>query len=546
MTPSAADGPPLTPSETEAETVAPGDADQPAIPAGSTLAAVDLGTNSFHLVVARLLANGRFEVLDTEKEMVRLGSGSGDMKHLEPDAIERGVSCLRRFRQVAEIHGAKLRAVATSAVREAENRDDFLVRCRDEAGVDVEVISGVEEARLIHLGVLQAVPVYDRQLLLVDIGGGSTEFLLGKADEMLWARSLKLGAIRLTERFFADGRSTPKRAARCRDYVRSFLAPSVGEILGHGYEVAVGSSGTIEALVAIAAHRRSATPPVSLNGAIVTRAELDDAVATVLAATPEARGRIPGVDPPRADILPAGALLLQTVVHELGIEQLTFSSYALREGALLDQVSSRSPDGIHHLSDLRRSSVAHLLDRFEEERSHARWSTDLALQLFAQTRDLHNLGDERLDTLEAGGLLANIGRAVAYDAHHKHSYYLIRHSEQLTGFSSREIELIAQVARYHRKSGPKLKHAEHAALHPEDQQAVAILAGLLRLGIGLDRSQRHAIEAVRCHWEADARTLLVVARTTAGVDASLELYAADARKDLLEAALGVRVRIVAA
>ena len=518
----------------------------PALRAGDTVAAVDLGTNSFHLVVAKLLPNGRFEVLDSEKEMVRLGSGSGDMKHLAEDAVERGVASLRRFRQVAEIHGARLRAVATSAVREAENQAEFLERCRRDAGVDVEVISGVEEARLIHLGVLQAVPVYDRQLLLVDIGGGSTEVLVGKGEEMLWARSLKLGAIRLTERFFADGRATPKRAARCRNYVRAFLAPSVGEILGLGFEVAVGSSGTIEALVAMASQSRGTAQPVTLNGACVTRAEIDAAVETVLAAGPEARARIPGVDPRRADILPAGAVLLQTVMSELGIAELTFSSYALREGALLDQVAASSPGGIHHLSNLRRSSVQHLLDRFDEEAAHARWSTELALQLFAQTRELHRLGDEWLDALEAGGLLANIGRAVAYDAHHKHSYYLIRHSEQLTGFSNHEIELIAQVARYHRKSGPKPKHPEYAALSPEDQRAVAVLAGMLRLGIGLDRSQRRAVEAVRCHWDADAATLLLVARVSAGADASLELYAADARKDLLESALGIRVRLLTA
>lgn len=510
------------------------------------LAAVDIGTNSFHLVVAKVLPNGRFEVLDTEKEMVRLGSGSGDMKHLEPDAVERGIACLRRFRQVADIHRARLRAVATSAVREAENQGEFIDRCRTEAGVEVEVISGVEEARLIHLGVLQALSVYDRQLLLVDIGGGSTEFLLGKADDMLWARSLKLGSIRLTERFFADGRTTAKRVGRFRDYVRSFLAPSVGEVLGHGFEVAVGSSGTIEALVGLATHQRGGQAPHSLNGATVTAAEIDAAVETILDAGPEGRADLPGVEPRRADILPAGALLLQTVVHELSIPELTFSAFALREGALLDHARSQAPSGgAHHLSHLRRSSVEHLLDRFEEDRAHARWSTELAVQLFLQTRAVHRLDDDHLEALEAGGLLANIGRAVAYDAHHKHSYYLIRHSEQLTGFTNREIELIAQVARYHRKSGPKAKHPEYAALTPEDQRVVAVLAGMLRIGIGLDRTQRQVIEAVRCHGDAEASTLVVVARVAPGADASLELYAADARKDLLESALGVSIRIVA-
>src|SRR4051812_31420630 len=178
--------------------------------APSTLAALDLGTNSFHLVVARFTGEGhQFEVIAREKEMVRLGSGSGDMKVLEDDAIDRGIAALTRCRQIADAHDARLHAVATSAVREAENADVFLARARNEAGVDVDVISGTEEARLIHLGVLQAVPVFDRRLVLIDIGGGSTEVLVGEHGEILTSGSLKLGAIRLTRRFFRSDRLHP-------------------------------------------------------------------------------------------------------------------------------------------------------------------------------------------------------------------------------------------------------------------------------------------------------------------------------------------------
>ena len=171
------------------------------------LAAVDLGTNSVHLVVAKV-EESRFEVIEREREMVRLGSSGGDMKRLTPEAMDRGIAALGRFRQVAEIYGARVRAVATSAVREAENQAEFLERAREEAGIDVEVISGFEEARLIHLGVLQAVPVFDRRLLVCDIGGGSTELVVGHTGDVLFSRSLKLGAIRLSQRFFPDGRSS--------------------------------------------------------------------------------------------------------------------------------------------------------------------------------------------------------------------------------------------------------------------------------------------------------------------------------------------------
>jgi len=227
----------------------------------TTLAAIDIGTNSFHLVVARTTSAIAFEIIAREKEVVRLGSGSGDMKTLAPEAIDRGIEALSRFRQIAEIADAPVRAIATSAVREADNRDDFLRRARDEAGIDVEVVSGVEEARLIHLGVLQDVPVVDRRLLLIDIGGGSTEFVVGEGTEMLEARSLKLGAIRLTDGFFADEPITSGQVKRCRTHIRAYLGPVIREVKRYGFDIAIGVRGrssTWPRWLASAAARRDA------------------------------------------------------------------------------------------------------------------------------------------------------------------------------------------------------------------------------------------------------------------------------------------------
>ena len=243
-----------------------------------TLAAVDIGTNSIHGVVARMTAGEagpRFEILDREKEMVRLGSSRGDMRELSDDAIDRAVAALDRFRQVAEVHDAPVTAVATSAVREAENRDVLIDRAWDEARVHVNVISGVEEARLIHLGVLQAVPVFDKRLLLCDIGGGSTELLVGQRGEVLASRSLKLGAIRLTRRFF-DGKLThPGALDACRRHVRSTIAPFAREVRRLGVEVAVGSSGTIATLAEMAALRATGTRPRSVSNLVLTTEQLD-------------------------------------------------------------------------------------------------------------------------------------------------------------------------------------------------------------------------------------------------------------------------------
>src|SRR5829696_9405161 len=231
------------------------------------LAAADIGTNSVHMVVARVDAD-RFEVVEREREMVRLGSSARDMKRLTPSAMNRGIEVLRRFRQVAEIHGAGLRAVATSAVREAENRATFIERARAEAGVRVEVISGFEEARLIHLGVLQAVPVYDKRVLVIDIGGGSTEVVLGERDEAIVARSLKLGAIRLTDRFFADDEVSAKAVTRCRRFVQGVVAPMQRDI--DRFDLAVASSGTAQSVAAMALAARGEDPDQGLNQVVIT------------------------------------------------------------------------------------------------------------------------------------------------------------------------------------------------------------------------------------------------------------------------------------
>lgn len=506
-------------------------------------AAIDIGTNSFHLVVARVGPDG-FEIVTREKEPVRLGHGSGDMRHLEADAIERGIETLRRFRRVADVYRAPVTAVATSAVREAANRDEFLRRARDEAGIEVQVIAGVEEARLIHLGVLSAVPVYDRLHLVFDIGGGSTEFVVAKAAQVHVARSVKLGAIRLSDRFFPDGVVRGRAVDSCRDYVRSYLKPLAREIEPWGFEVAVASSGTAISLATMVEHQRGRGDVRSVNNARFTRAELDTLVARLIGArTPEQRlAAVAGLEPKRADIIVGGALLLEQILDTLGIGELTISEYALREGVLLD-MRRDEPGTFHHLDDIRSGGVRRLVDRFERDRRHVEHATDLALRLFDQLQLLHGLPTWARDLLEAAGLLHNVGLFISHSAHHKHSWYVIRNSDELVGFTEREIEMMALVARYHRKSDPSPKHPEYAALAPDDQQAVRVLAGLLRLGIALDRSHAGVVHDVRVRRVGTSVALDMV--TGPGADVSLERYTAQQRKSLLERALGIVIEVAA-
>jgi exopolyphosphatase / guanosine-5'-triphosphate,3'-diphosphate pyrophosphatase len=505
------------------------------------LAAVDIGTNSVHLVVARVSEN-RIEVVEREREMVRLGSSATDMKHLTPAAMKRGIDTLARFRQVAAIHGASMRAVATSAVREAENRATFIERSR-EVGVDIEVISGFEEARLIFLGVLQAVPVYDRQVVVCDIGGGSTELVVGTRGDILTARSLKLGSIRLSRRYFAAAKLSANAVDRCRRDIRAVLTPAVREIRRAGFDVAVGSSGTIGAVCAMAAARQDGVVPRTLNNFTVSRDDIDGVVKRLVKApTVKERARTPGLDPRRADIILAGALILEQVVHEIGAEALTFSDYALREGVLLDTWRRIHGGSLHHLSDLRRRSVLRLARQMDEDTEHSEHVARLALELFDATAARHGLGDDSREVLEAAALLANVGLFVSHAGHHKHSYYVIRNSELLTGFTDREIELIAQVARYHRKSAPRKKHPEFATLQRDDQQRVRMLAGILRVAVGLDRNHGRRVSRVRV--SGDGEQLVIGAVPVPGEDVSLELYAAGTRSDLLADVLGVPVSVV--
>lgn len=505
-------------------------------PGSNVHAAIDIGTNSFHLVVAQAGRGGGFEILTREKESVRLGHGAGEMSELTADAIDRGVAALKRFRRILDAYrGAKVSAVATSAVREARNRAAFLNRARREAGINVEVISGAEEARLIRLGVIQALPIYDRRHLVVDIGGGSTEFIVGKADQLLVARSVKIGAIRLTDRFFEGGVIKPKAVRECRDYIRSYLEPIAHEVDEQGYELAAGSSGTILALASIIEARRGREPGRSLNRVEIDAEALDEVVdALVAAPTAPLRSAIAGLDARRADIIVGGALLLQSIFRRLSVNSMIASEYALREGVLFDSRRRTAKSEFHHLGDIRGEGVQRMVDRYERDRPHVEHATDLALRLFDATAKIHGLTPVERELLEAAGLLHNVGLFISHSSHHKHSYYLIRNSDLLVGFTDHERELMAQVARYHRKSLPSTKHAEFAALDESDHYTVRVLSGLLRIAIALDRTHSGSVRDVRVR--AGAR-ISITALARRGADVSVELYAAAQRKDLAELAL---------
>ena len=507
----------------------------------SIIAAIDIGTNSTHMVVARLTAHG-FEVITREKNQTRLGEGGGDMKQLSDQAIERGIEALQRMKRIADVHHATVVAVATSAVREAENAEIFLKRARCEAGVDVEVISGLEEARLIHAAVLRALPLGETKSLLIDIGGGSTEIVVFSSHTEHFARSFKLGSVRLTHRFFPSIRASRSEIATARQFAASTLGPVRKEIRQLTPSKFVVTSGTGETLARMCHLLTNSEPPLSMNGATFSRAQLEKVVEMISSATSiDERAVLPGIDPTRADIILAGAIILDEISRALNIDEFIYCDYALREGLLINELHKLSPGSQEDAHHVALSSARKLGRRCDDDFEHSQTVSRLACALFDELSEHFELDPHDRLYLEVASLLANVGITVSHAKHHIHTYYIIRHAE-LLGLTDREIEIIAQVARYHRKSEPKLQHDAFAALQEEDQNRVRLLASILRVAIGLDRTHDGRVSGVDVSTTRKDLTIAVHASTMADLD--LNIYAATERASLMSDVFGHKVTII--
>lgn len=505
------------------------------------LAAIDIGTNSFHLIVVKLREDGSFEIVDREKEVIRLSFESRDMKHISPDAEARAIAALKTFKGIADSYKADVRAVATSAVRESHNRNDFKQNVLKNTGIEIEIISGSEEARLIYMGMLKALPIYDRKVLCIDIGGGSVEFLVGHKENVHYAQSLKLGAVRLTQMFFPDFELSKQKIERCEKWVEGEFYPVVKSVMEEGFELCVGSSGTImaAALMILAARTKEPSPSLILNNFTFTKQELNKATEAVLKAkTPRERKEIPGLDEKRADIIPAGIIVLSKIMEAFKLKELTVSGYALREGIIVDAVKKKNPDAVRlKLEDVRYESIKNLAENCSFDRKHCAHVAGLALQLFDSGERLPGIDEKCREYLEAAARLHDIGYHIAHSRHHLHSYYIIRNSE-LLGFSDTEIEIIAHTARYHRKSHPKKSHDDFDALPEKSQFIVKVLASFLRIADSLDRTHQTSINGIKIETNGKNAELII---DFTGEEPSIELWSLDRRKGLFEETFGKKL-----
>ena len=505
----------------------------------TTIAAIDVGTNSVHMVIARVGQSG-FTVLASEKEVVRLGEGAKGMDHLTFSAIERGVNAMRHMKRIADAHSAKIRAVATSAVREAENRDDFIKAVRQTVGINVEVISGSEEARLIHLGVSRSLNLTKDSVLTVDIGGGSTEFCLSVRGNLRFAQSLKIGAVRMTDSFLPEGIVTDSGVKKLRSKVQSALAPLAHDLARLGWDRVVLSSGTNETIARMVAAGRDAEPPLTFNGYGFDSSELNSVVRTILEhRTPGERENLDGLDPKRTDIIAAGAVILQEIARMLRASSFEYSEYALREGVLVD-TAQRLGVMASDTVDAGQASAQRLAERCSVDIEHGTHVAELGSRIMKAV-GRHFEVDASLDRLlRAAGLLARVGNAVAYSKYHLHSYYIIRNAD-LMGFTDDEINVIALAARYHRKGMPKSSHDEFGKLTRDRQHDVELIAGILRIAAGLDRSHDQCVREVSSTWKDSLLTLTVRHACASGELTELNVFTAQSRVEMLEEYLGCRI-----
>ncbi len=501
------------------------------------IAAIDVGSNSIHMVVAQVESDGRFHVLDRAKEMVRLGQQSLNKGRLSPDAIDAGTRTLAAFRTLAERQGAvRFKAVATSAVREAANGGDFIRNVERKIGLRIRVIPGREEARLVYLGVRHAIDLRGGPSLIVDAGGGSVELVLTEDGRAVSLHSAKLGVSRLSEKYLISDPPSSKELARLESRLAEELDPVFSEIGSRPIRRVIATSGTLLNLISIAGHLRGEPPNGHLNDFRVTPEEISRLRRLLAKSTRAERLRVKGLDGKRIDFIVAGACLADYVLRRLQAKEMVACTWALREGVLLDFISRhrKGIEEIERFGDLRQRSIVRLARHLGHDDKHGQHVAELSLRLFDQLKEELQLKKPARQWLEFAARLHDIGHHIDHKNHHRHSYYLITNAE-LLGFRRPELEIIGLIARYHRKGAPKDSDPEFGVLGNRDRQVIRAASGILRLADGLDRSRYGVVRDVTVARRGDR---LILQLHTEGEDAALEIWEARRRAGLLEQTLG--------
>jgi len=512
----------------------------PRTPALIRLGAIDIGTNSIRLVVAEVEPDGRYRVLEEEREMTRLGHGLFARGRLLNEPMERSLAALAKMNTIAKgFEVAELRAVATSAVREAANGRAFCQEIRRRCGLRVEIITGEEEAQFALRSALHHFDLAGRSAAIVDIGGGSMEVTLtagAVVDEVL---TLPLGAVRLTEKCGGDDTLSPKRWRRLRRAIDRALDDRMRKPPFHP-EIMIGSGGTFTNLAAMVQLEREGSER-GVQGYAMSRADVVHLLHRLRVTTLAERRETPGLNPKRADIIVAGAAAVSRLAKRLGTQQILVNAGGLRDGLLVSMIADHVRVG--KVDAARRphrlDSVRAFARQCRSAERHCEQVARLATQLFDGLAERFGIAAGGRELLEAAALLHDIGYVINHAKHHKHAYHLILHGD-LQGFTQRELEVVACVARYHRKAFPSKRHSAFARLERGDRRLVRALAGILRVADGLDRTHTQRIGAVECSLHRGYVEFTVHART----DPRVEIWDAERKAGLFQRAFDVEPRFV--
>ncbi len=509
------------------------------------VAAIDLGTNSFHMIIVEESAGKGIVEIDRVKDMICIGRGSISTKMLGEEAMRSGIAALKNFLVLALHHGVapeNVLAFATSAIREAKNQGDFLQRVREETGIKVKVISGREEAEFIYYGVRNAVQLNKTFDLLFDIGGGSVEFVIANNRGVQLLESRKIGVARMLERFVTTDPIASQDIKLLEQFFAAEMVSAVEKAAECKVSRAIASSGTAQNIARMIRLIKAPESDLSLNSSSFTRREFQTLYKKVMTLNAFERREMTGLDANRVDLIVPGMILVDMIFRLFKLREIVVSDSALREGMVLHYLKHRreggSEAGHERELDIRRESVYELGCRCEWNRNHAEQVSRLGLQLFDALASCHHLEEPYRELLEYASLLHNIGTFISISSHHKHSQYIICNGE-LRGFSPSEIEIIGHVARYHRKSPPTEKHAGYSQLKLKHKRAVDLLSGILRLANGLERGHRQNVVSLDTTLQDNG----IVLRLKTRFEPDIEIWAADQLKSWLEFVLQKTITI---
>ena len=505
------------------------------------LAAIDIGTNSIHMVVVKVTTRYSFDVIKREKEMVKLGEGVFATNRLSDRAYREGLETIRRYVALADQLGVdEIITAATSAIREARNGGEFLDEVVEKTGLAPQVISGKEEARLIFLAVRNAIALQNENALVIDIGGGSTEAVVGNTSEVLFRSSMKLGVRRLLDMFENEGPIGKEAQGVLESHIKYLARDVMEEAKACGFGRVIGTSGTIRTLGEAAHLQTGGKDMRTVNAEIVSLEDIEQLTAQLLEISPKKRTNIEAINKRRSDAIHLGGVLLIQLLKLAEATEITLCDASLREGLIIDYIQRYSQKEITFSlhEDLRHRSAAQLARKYNsdlEQKSHV---AHLALQLFDQLQKAHDLSENERNLLEHAAMLYAIGQYISFSRYHKNSRYIIKHSG-LRGFTNEEVLLIGHVVRYHRKAKPKKKHGKFRKLSKSHQQIVRTLSGILRIAIGLDNTKNQLVEEVTCQLSKNKIRINPVSND----QIDLEIWEARRNCELLEETLNRSVEI---